>query len=164
QGVGGRRVVVDPRGRVWRIPERVVRPVVVDLRLARTAATDLAVPGAVGDGVDRVAERRQAALAQQVDREAVTADGPERIASGVVRDRHDPRRRALDRNVDVAGDRTPAAGRRNVDAVEHRAGPFGVVEVMAIEPDGLRDSPRPRSEEHTSELQSLAYLVCRLLL
>src|SRR2546425_7822810 len=24
--------------------------------------------------------------------------------------------------------------------------------------------PRPRSEEHTSELQSLAYLVCRLLL
>src|SRR2546423_7668211 len=32
----------------------------------------------------------------------------------------------------------------------------------------LRDRPRPlgdpRSEEHTSELQSLAYLVCRLLL
>src|SRR2546425_9772555 len=25
-------------------------------------------------------------------------------------------------------------------------------------------SPAPRSEEHTSELQSLAYLVCRLLL
>src|SRR2546423_7659026 len=25
-------------------------------------------------------------------------------------------------------------------------------------------APRPRSEEHTSELQSLAYLVCRLLL
>src|SRR5205823_10997585 len=25
-------------------------------------------------------------------------------------------------------------------------------------------NPRPRSEEHTSELQSLAYLVCRLLL
>src|SRR2546423_6214597 len=30
---------------------------------------------------------------------------------------------------------------------------------------GRRTSPRPaRSEEHTSELQSLAYLVCRLLL
>src|SRR2546425_1225856 len=28
----------------------------------------------------------------------------------------------------------------------------------------LRRRPRPRSEEHTSELQSLAYLVCRLLL
>src|SRR3989441_2625765 len=27
-----------------------------------------------------------------------------------------------------------------------------------------RDDPVPRSEEHTSELQSLAYLVCRLLL
>src|SRR2546425_2792014 len=26
------------------------------------------------------------------------------------------------------------------------------------------DKPLPRSEEHTSELQSLAYLVCRLLL
>src|SRR5687767_15249872 len=27
-----------------------------------------------------------------------------------------------------------------------------------------REMPRARSEEHTSELQSLAYLVCRLLL
>src|SRR5205823_14384503 len=32
-------------------------------------------------------------------------------------------------------------------------------------PGGLRrGGRRPRSEEHTSELQSLAYLVCRLLL
>src|SRR5687767_15457553 len=35
-------------------------------------------------------------------------------------------------------------------------------------PDAVRDRPPPlrvlRSEEHTSELQSLAYLVCRLLL
>src|SRR5687767_15588930 len=33
-------------------------------------------------------------------------------------------------------------------------------------PDGRRGAPRDpvRSEEHTSELQSLAYLVCRLLL
>src|SRR5205823_7323245 len=30
--------------------------------------------------------------------------------------------------------------------------------------EGLRDRSRARSEEHTSELQSLAYLVCRLLL
>src|SRR5205823_9851724 len=29
---------------------------------------------------------------------------------------------------------------------------------------GSRRNRRPRSEEHTSELQSLAYLVCRLLL
>src|SRR2546423_9042599 len=29
---------------------------------------------------------------------------------------------------------------------------------------GVGDGSEPRSEEHTSELQSLAYLVCRLLL
>src|SRR5205823_13788229 len=34
----------------------------------------------------------------------------------------------------------------------------------ALEPEGPRAAPRSRSEEHTSELQSLAYLVCRLLL
>src|SRR5205814_8220220 len=36
-----------------------------------------------------------------------------------------------------------------------------------VEPDGIaqRQPPRlPRSEEHTSELQSLRHLVCRLLL
>src|SRR2546425_7318026 len=31
-------------------------------------------------------------------------------------------------------------------------------------PDRQRERPADRSEEHTSELQSLAYLVCRLLL
>src|SRR3712207_7817858 len=31
-------------------------------------------------------------------------------------------------------------------------------------PAGHARSPRPRSEEHTSELQSRQYLVCRLLL
>src|SRR4029079_19829303 len=31
-------------------------------------------------------------------------------------------------------------------------------------PQGLLFGPNGRSEEHTSELQSLAYLVCRLLL
>src|SRR2546423_9399417 len=34
----------------------------------------------------------------------------------------------------------------------------------ALSRDALKDSERSRSEEHTSELQSLAYLVCRLLL
>src|SRR2546425_5477555 len=33
-----------------------------------------------------------------------------------------------------------------------------------LEPEGLAYQGRVRSEEHTSELQSLAYLVCRLLL
>src|SRR5687767_16039684 len=34
--------------------------------------------------------------------------------------------------------------------------------LVSVQPSLLR--PAPRSEEHTSELQSLAYLVCRLLL
>src|SRR2546425_3929240 len=34
----------------------------------------------------------------------------------------------------------------------------------AVDEDGLAGTHEPRSEEHTSELQSLAYLVCRLLL
>src|SRR2546425_3994322 len=42
---------------------------------------------------------------------------------------------------------------------QHRCGAVGEVEVLAAPVEG-----RVRSEEHTSELQSLAYLVCRLLL
>src|SRR2546425_5370844 len=39
------------------------------------------------------------------------------------------------------------------------------VHAGAVDPeDRLRHEGRERSEEHTSELQSLAYLVCRLLL
>src|SRR2546425_8820075 len=37
-------------------------------------------------------------------------------------------------------------------------------EILHIEIDGYCHQVRVRSEEHTSELQSLAYLVCRLLL
>src|SRR2546425_9339893 len=36
--------------------------------------------------------------------------------------------------------------------------------VDARPPETISSSNLPRSEEHTSELQSLAYLVCRLLL
>src|SRR5687767_15763139 len=36
--------------------------------------------------------------------------------------------------------------------------------VLAASLDGALRDPLVRSEEHTSELQSLAYLVCRLLL
>src|SRR2546425_5812502 len=34
----------------------------------------------------------------------------------------------------------------------------------SVNPSSATCTVRPRSEEHTSELQSLAYLVCRLLL
>src|SRR2546425_5852604 len=42
---------------------------------------------------------------------------------------------------------------------------WGLVTAQKAPPSAMRPSPRrARSEEHTSELQSLAYLVCRLLL
>src|SRR3712207_7952737 len=59
----------------------------------------------------------------------------------------------------------PLAGPRLAGAAEHDAvvqaeGPF------APEPDrdGGETEPGPRSEEHTSEIQSRQYIVCRLLL
>src|SRR2546423_9044836 len=39
-----------------------------------------------------------------------------------------------------------------------------VVRLRSFPPGESHRRPRSRSEEHTSELQSLAYLVCRLLL
>src|SRR2546423_2991734 len=39
---------------------------------------------------------------------------------------------------------------------------LGISVMLGYEPEHLR--PAPRSGEHTSEIQSLAYLVCRLLL
>src|SRR3712207_8228880 len=63
--------------------------------------------------------------------------------------------RSLEVRVLAAADREPAVerglGRRLADG--HRSGG------AEAEP-----KPRPRSEEHTSELQSRQYLVCRLLL
>src|SRR5437899_9893326 len=53
------------------------------------------------------------------------------------------------------------AGRREIlDVVEAALALGGVEEV----PVHRRVRARPRSEEHTSELQSLRHLVCRLLL
>src|SRR2546425_9401191 len=47
---------------------------------------------------------------------------------------------------------------------QHRSDDRGVAQ-DAVEPqDRNHQEPEQRSEEHTSELQSLAYLVCRLLL
>src|SRR2546425_8172747 len=53
----------------------------------------------------------------------------------------------------------PGAASRTADGeVSHILGP------LFAEAEGAQLVARPRSEEHTSELQSLAYLVCRLLL
>src|SRR5205823_8986809 len=53
--------------------------------------------------------------------------------------------------------------RRSSDLIEvvEEAAAAGHQPRVLLEGDG---APDPRSEEHTSELQSLAYLVCRLLL
>src|SRR2546425_7273109 len=61
----------------------------------------------------------------------------------------------------VRGDRGAGAGRP--PRRDHRSGARGP---RALGREGRRRRPhrRGRSEEHTSELQSLAYLVCRLLL
>src|SRR5436189_5968518 len=55
-------------------------------------------------------------------------------------------------------------------SVRHRGGPRGTQQPPRRAPRASRrgrgspDAPRSRSEEHTSELQSPMYLVCRLLL
>src|SRR5205823_14976214 len=59
--------------------------------------------------------------------------------------------------------RSPSPPRRSTPArsrLAARAGPRARPACPAPRP---RESPPWRSEEHTSELQSLAYLVCRLL-
>src|SRR3989441_6666193 len=51
------------------------------------------------------------------------------------------------------------------DLDRHPAGKKGLPpEAPQADLQGLKDKVKKRSEEHTSELQSLAYLVCRLLL
>src|SRR3712207_7259452 len=41
---------------------------------------------------------------------------------------------------------------------------FGLARELNVDAEGIEIGPSPRSEEHTSELQSRQYLVCRLLL
>src|SRR5690606_40989367 len=67
--------------------------------------------------------------------------------------RDDPRRRDLDHG-GLSPRRAPAPDIR-------RTGPLGYVQ---RKPYPARPGPSPRSEEHTSELQSRENLVCRLLL
>src|SRR3712207_9560434 len=58
-------------------------------------------------------------------------------------------------------------GLRHGDVAPHRLGDLvGGPRLLGDEPVDLRGAPlvQPRSEEHTSELQSRQYLVCRLLL
>src|SRR2546425_2801903 len=52
----------------------------------------------------------------------------------------------------------------SVPPLSERSGPVGVRHDRAVGGRPGRSDHGGRSEEHTSELQSLAYLVCRLLL
>src|SRR2546425_9354783 len=70
---------------------------------------------------------------------------------------------------DVAGpERRPAAGRRAILMAGQAAEPLDRIGEPRLAADGELEARvavgDDRSEEHTSELQSLAYLVCRLLL
>src|SRR2546425_430428 len=78
--------------------------------------------------------------------EPAVAEQPQAMADG------------LGKGQRVGADQDGAAARRVVGQQLPR--PRGA---LGIEPDDGLD-PESRSEEHTSELQSLAYLVCRLLL
>src|SRR2546425_11864345 len=53
---------------------------------------------------------------------------------------------------------------READALAHQAGPEARPPGLRLHQQQAELGPGLRSEEHTSELQSLAYLVCRLLL
>src|SRR2546425_9517125 len=61
---------------------------------------------------------------------------------------------------------SPPQGRRLTRRRRRRKSSSGTVRprCSAGSSKRLRPTPHKRSEEHTSELQSLAYLVCRLLL
>src|SRR5205823_14739491 len=61
--------------------------------------------------------------------------------------------------IDLNGDATGSVHAFTIDAGDEGGS------LRETRPRGVSAKPnRPRSEEHTSELQSLAYLVCRLLL
>src|SRR5205823_6679883 len=66
--------------------------------------------------------------------------------------------RALCQKVPNLGDK------RQRRAIRAMASCFGALRNDGVSPGVERLLGMPRSEEHTSELQSLAYLVCRLLL
>src|SRR5687767_2789024 len=78
---------------------------------------------------------------------------PTRRSSDLRRDRARRRSRPVPGDRPAARRRRGRCGRRRARADAHGA--------AAPRPVALREAPLGRSEEHTSELQSLAYIVCR---
>src|SRR5205823_15106825 len=69
------------------------------------------------------------------------------------------------RTVDASIPFSPLMARQKLSIARHDSfdwPTFGLAAVLTLAMPG-KDVPKSRSEEHTSELQSLAYLVCRLL-
>src|SRR5690606_41239698 len=82
-----------------------------------------------------------------------------------------PTRRSSDLDVDRAGGRPHRSGDQGLDQLRHGAGRkpahhsgTAALHVLVQSRRGLWAVSVPRSEEHTSELQSRENLVCRLLL
>src|SRR3989449_6934749 len=75
-------------------------------------------------------------------------------------------RRALERPLDRALDRVRAERLRDLGDLRHEHVRAHAAEALLEAPHELEHEARgvPRSEEHTSELQSRLHLVCRLLL
>src|SRR3712207_8992455 len=67
---------------------------------------------------------------------------------------------AMTANGRTTGENIAAAKVFNEDVIRTREDPIFASGTLAV----LRGNLAPRSEEHTSELQSRQYLVCRLLL
>src|SRR3712207_7388614 len=80
---------------------------------------------------------------------------------GVRRGRSAPERSAMPVSDQPRNREGQAESERRLGVVEGRGGPFVAAVEATRMPMAVTD---PRSEEHTSELQSRQYLVCRLLL
>src|SRR2546425_8396934 len=113
----------------------------------RSSAGSRSTPGA---GVDR----REPAVAQPRDPRRYPAPGDAGATRGAVR--HDPR---PDRRHHRAAMGSGGLRRRGLRTFVSLGAP-----IRGGSDGGLLDQAAGRSEEHTSELQSLAYLVFRLLL
>src|SRR2546425_8561292 len=98
----------------------------------------------------RAREEVPAALAARMTVDHTDRPRPPGVLARLVRD--DPRR-----------SRVPGLHVRRRDPPHHDGAATGLADHAAHELGGIR-AILERSEEHTSELQSLAYLVCRLLL
>src|SRR3712207_8480207 len=75
--------------------------------------------------------------------------------------------RSLQRNLEHAVERDAGGGADlEADAQAHAQRLARLVDAVQVEQGDAGQQPhrKPRSEEHTSELQSRQYLVCRLLL